>query len=74
MIRFLISTSEEMHNILKLEAKPRGQTLNGLIRQILWEWAESHGLMKDKDWKFLLIEKWIVSIYLLIRLRRKYER
>ncbi len=49
MIRFLISTSEEMHNILKLEAKPRGQTLNGLIRQILWEWAESHGLMKDKD-------------------------
>lgn len=49
MVRFLISTPEELRKILKQEASPRGQTLNGLIRQILWEWAEAHKLIADKE-------------------------
>ncbi|MEG0693486.1 MAG: hypothetical protein RR444_10465 [Oscillospiraceae bacterium] len=44
MVRFLINVPEETHNDLKKVAKPRGQTLNGLIRQILWDW-----LKKNKD-------------------------
>ncbi len=40
MTRFLISTTEEMQDILKSAADERGQTLNGLIRQILWDWVE----------------------------------
>ena len=41
MVRFLISITTEMHDILKFSAKQRGQTLCGLIRQILWEWIEN---------------------------------
>lgn len=40
MTRFLINTTEELKNSLTYIAKERGQTLNGLIRQILWEWLE----------------------------------
>lgn len=38
MVRYLISTTEELHGALKIAAQSRGQTLTGLIRQILWEW------------------------------------
>ncbi len=32
--------TKELRNTLKSVADQRGQTLNGLIRQILWEWVE----------------------------------
>jgi len=38
MVRFLVSTQEEQKKALKEAAEKRGQTLNGLIRQILWDW------------------------------------
>lgn len=41
MVRFLISMTEELRNTLKSVADRRGQTLCGLIRQILWEWVEN---------------------------------
>lgn len=41
MVRFLINVPEDLHKILKAFAKEQGQTLNGLIRQILWEWIET---------------------------------
>lgn len=41
MTRFLINLTEELKFILKQEAKNKGQTLNGLIRQILWEWVKT---------------------------------
>lgn len=40
MVRFLISMTKELRNTLKFIADQRGQTLCGLIRQILWEWVE----------------------------------
>lgn len=40
MIRFLINVPVELHERLRALAKARGQTLNGLVRQVLWEWAE----------------------------------
>lgn len=40
MVRFLISVPEDLRETLKCIARPRGQTLNGLIRQILWEWVK----------------------------------
>jgi len=40
MVRFLINTPEEIHKCLKEAAKEQGQTLNGLVRQILWEWIK----------------------------------
>lgn len=40
MVRFLINIPEELKDKLKAQSKPKGQTLNGLIRQILWDWAE----------------------------------
>lgn len=42
MIRFLINVPEELRDILKANAKPRGQTLNGLIREILWDWVKKN--------------------------------
>ena len=42
MIRFLIDVPEELRDILKANAKPRGQTLNGLIREILWDWVKKN--------------------------------
>ncbi len=40
MVRFLISAPAELHRLLRETAKARGQTLCGLIRQILWDWAD----------------------------------
>ncbi len=40
MIRFLVNVPTELHALLRDRAGKQGQTLNGLIRQILWEWAE----------------------------------
>ena len=42
MVRFLISVPETLHQSLKNIAGPQGQTLNALIRQILWEWIEKN--------------------------------
>lgn len=41
MVRFLISIPVELREKLKRLANLKGQTLTGLIRQILWEWVES---------------------------------
>ncbi len=40
MVRFLISLPEPTRDDLKKAANARGQTLNALIRQIIWEWME----------------------------------
>ena len=40
MVRFLISTTKELRDTLKNAANKQGQTLCGLIRQILWEWVK----------------------------------
>lgn len=40
LVRFLLSVPEELHSILKTEAAAQGYTLNGIVRQILWEWAK----------------------------------
>ena len=42
MIRFIISTPTGMHETLKDIAQRQGQTLTGLIRQILWEWIKDN--------------------------------
>lgn len=34
----------ELREQLKSEADKRGQTLTGLIKQILWEWVKENGL------------------------------
>lgn len=39
-MRFLISVPDKMHEQLKAESKRRGQTLTGLIREILWQWLK----------------------------------
>ena len=49
MVRFLISMTEELRNTLKSVADQRGQTLCGLIRQILWEWTESRKREERKE-------------------------
>lgn len=38
-MRFLINIPEELREQLKQESKRRGQTLTGLIREILWDWV-----------------------------------
>lgn len=38
-MRFLINVPEELKERLKQESKRRGQTLTGLIREILWDWV-----------------------------------
>lgn len=40
-MRFLVSVTEQMHSRLKAESKRRGQTLTGLIREILWDWLQT---------------------------------
>lgn len=40
MVRFLINIREDMRDDLRDMAQLRGQTLNGLIRQILWDWLK----------------------------------
>ena len=47
MVRFLINITEESHETLKAAASQRGQTLNGLIRQILWDWAKKQETTRD---------------------------
>lgn len=41
MVRFLVSVPGDLHQALKVQANARGQTLAGLIRQILWDWSDS---------------------------------
>ena len=48
MIRFLISIPEGVHGELKAISKERGQTLNGLIRQIIWDWRRKNPI-SDKE-------------------------
>lgn len=48
MVRHLISTTEELHDALKIAAQRRGQTLTGLIRQILWEWIREQKQNEQK--------------------------
>ena len=43
MIRFLVNIPTELHAFLRKTAGKQGQTLNGLVRQILWDWAERQG-------------------------------
>jgi predicted HicB family RNase H-like nuclease len=43
MIRFLVNVPDDLHTNLRKIAKSRGQTLNGLIRQILWDWVKLNG-------------------------------
>lgn len=47
MVRFLISTTEELREELKNVADRQGQTLCGLVRQILWEWVKREGQRAD---------------------------
>lgn len=39
-MRFLISVPDNLHEMLKAESMRRGQTLAGLIREILWAWVQ----------------------------------
>ena len=41
-MRFLISAPESLHKILKEIAQRKGQTLAGLIREILWDWVKQN--------------------------------
>jgi len=47
--KILFRVPRQLKELLRKESQQRGATLNQLGLQILWEWAESHGLMKDKD-------------------------
>lgn len=47
MVRFLINLPEDLRDDLRTMARPRGQTLNGLIRQILWEWIKKEQYKKE---------------------------
>ena len=40
-MRFLISTPDELHRKLKTISRAYGQTLTGLIRDILWSWVKA---------------------------------
>ena len=40
MSQIIVRTNDEMKNTLQRIAKQRGQTLTGLIRQILWEYLQ----------------------------------
>mgnify|MGYP003370754380 CR=1 FL=1 len=42
MHQMILRITKETHDSLKEQAKARGQTLTGLIRQILWEWIEEN--------------------------------
>lgn len=42
MVRFLINVPEDLRNLLRTESKKRGQTLTGLIREILWDWVKKN--------------------------------
>lgn len=44
MTRFLINIPQALKESLKDAAEAQGQTLNGLIRHILWEWVKKDGV------------------------------
>ena len=46
--KILFRVPGELKGFLRKESKKRGATLNQLGLQILWEWAEAHGLITDK--------------------------
>nr|DAO47372.1 MAG TPA: hypothetical protein [Caudoviricetes sp.] len=46
MYQMILRIPTELKEQLKKAADERGQTLTGLIRQILWEWAEE--ITEDK--------------------------
>ena len=48
MVRFLVNVPDELHRILRETAAKQGDTLNGLIRQILWGWYDAQ---PDKSYK-----------------------
>lgn len=41
-MQILIRVSRELKEELQIIAKLREQTLNGLIKQILWEWVKEN--------------------------------
>lgn len=41
-MRFLISIPDCLHRDIKEIAQERGQTLTGLIREILWDWLKEN--------------------------------
>ncbi len=57
MIRFLVNIPAELHGILKETAGKQGQTLNGLIRQILWDWAKEEKIYITEAGKHYLDNK-----------------
>lgn len=42
MTRFLVNIPESFKNELKKQAEQKGETLNGLIRNILWDWLKTN--------------------------------
>ncbi len=40
MVRFLINIPETLKSRLQQISRAQGCTLNGLIRQILWDWVK----------------------------------
>lgn len=41
MTKFVVNITEEMKENLRSEAQIRGQTINSMIRQILWDWCKN---------------------------------
>ena len=48
MKRFLISTTEDMYQKIKCVSAKRGQTITGLIREILWDWIKEGATNEGK--------------------------
>ena len=48
MYQMLFRFPIELKVRLKAEAEQRGQTLTGLMKQILWEWAEKKEIEKGE--------------------------
>lgn len=44
MYQMILRFPTELKEQLKCEADKRGQTLTGLIKQILWEWVKENEL------------------------------
>lgn len=40
-MRFLVSMPEHLHEELKQISRARGQTLAGLVREIIWQWLRA---------------------------------
>lgn len=54
MVRFLVNIPIGLHQVLREHAKMQGQTLTGLIRQILWDWAEENATRMKEDTFYIL--------------------